>query len=153
MKDRLVHIDITDDGSLLEVCDILHDAQCDLSTLEYKEQADTLKIIFKRHFEEPSLMTREPKFLFFEKIIFPLTLSKLSLKGVKDFKVEDKSNISIYTFNECEIKGDDYHFLFCEDMKMVIRFEGAPSGSLFDEKLLDEKGVVYSLRNPFSKGN
>ena len=152
LKVKLIQIEITDDKSLLEACDILHDASFDLSTLKYDEDMGTLNALFKREFlEDPSLIKRERRFLLFEKISFPLIQSMLSLAGVQDFKIKDKSRIGTYMFLECEIVECSYQFVFCEDMKFTLRFEDNPKGYLSDEKLLDAKGTYYTFRNPFSR--
>jgi len=55
MNDNLVTINISDDKSLLEACDILHDARCDLSTLQVDETNGAWKARFERlFFEDPS---------------------------------------------------------------------------------------------------
>lgn len=152
MNNNLVKIDITDDKSLLKACDILHDGYCDLSTVEYDKNAGTWKAIFEREFfEDPELMTFEPKFLFFHKVSFPMVKSELSLQGIKTYKIEDKSNIQNYSFSECQIKNKIYKFFFNEDMEMILTFEVSPKGNLIDHELLGKKGSFYKWRNPFKK--
>ena len=53
MSENLVTIDILDEASLLEACDILHDSRFNLSTLEFDENKgirvrglDKIKIYF-----------------------------------------------------------------------------------------------------------
>ena len=152
MTSNLVKIQISDDKSLLEACDILHDARCDLSTYEFDEKAGKWQATFKREFfEDPNLVKHEPRFIIFERHTFPLAESVLTIKGVKNCEIRDKSNIGIYTFNECQIKNNIYRFLFCEDMEMLLTFIRKPEGNLIDKKLLDTKSTMYSFRNPFRK--
>lgn len=152
MNNNLVKIDIVDDKSLLKACDILHDGYCDLSIVKYDKNAGTWKAIFEREFlEGPELMTFEPKFLFFHKVSFPYVKSELFLRGIKTYKIEDKSNIQNYSFNECQIKNKIYKFFFNEAMEMTLTFEDPPKGNLMDKELLDKKGSFYQWRNPFKK--
>jgi hypothetical protein len=150
MNNNLVKIIIVDNESLLRACDILHDAYCDLSRVEYDENNGTWKGIFEReYFEDSKLMELEPRFLFFHKVNFPMAKSELSLQGIKTYKIVGKSNIQIYSFNECEIKKNIYRFVFNESMEMTFTFKEAPKGNLIDQELLPKKGSIYKWRNPF----
>ena len=152
MNNNLVRIDIIDNESLLKACDILHDAYCDLSTVEYDENNGIWKAIFEReYFENSKTMQTEQKFLFLTKVTFPLAQSELSLGGIKTYKIENRSNIRIYSFNECQVKKNIYKFLFNEDMEITITFEDKPKGSLVDQELLDKKGSYYRWSNPFKR--
>ncbi len=152
MNNNLAKIDIVDDKSLLNACDILHDGYFDLSTVKYDENAGTWRASFEREFfEDSELMTFKPKLLFFHKVSFPMALSDLSLGGIKTYRIEDKSNIQIYSFNECRIKNEIYKFYFNEDLELTFTFEDPPKGSLTDQKLLDKKGSLYKWKNPFKK--
>jgi len=144
MNNNLVKIDIIDNESLLKTCDILHDAYCDLSTVEYDENNGRWKGIFEReYFEDPKLVELEPRFLFFHKVSFPIAKSGLNLEGIKAYKIVDKSNIQIYSFNECEIKKNVYYFIFNESMEMNFTFKEAPEGNLVDQELLSKRGSIY----------
>jgi hypothetical protein len=152
MNNNLVRIDIIDNESLLKACDILHDAYFDLSTVEYDENNGIWKAIFEReYFENSKTMQTEQKFLFLTKVTFPLAKSELSLGGIKTYKIEDRSNIRIYSFNECQVKKHIYKFLFNEDMEITITFQDKPKGSLVDQELLDKKGSYYRWSNPFKR--
>jgi len=149
MNNNLVKIDIVDDESFLKACDILHDGYCDSATIKCDENNGMWKAVFERDFfEDPKLMKCEPRFLFFYKVSFPMAKSELLLEGIKTYEIEDKSNIQIYSFNECQIKNKTYKFFFNEDMKMTFTFKDNPRGKLTDQKLLDKKGVFYTWRNP-----
>ena len=153
MNKNLVRIDIRDNESLLEACDILHDARCDISTLQVDENAGTWKARFEREFfEDPALMKYEPKLFVFNKATFLLADSELTLTGVKSYKIEDKSKIGIYTFSEVKIADGLATFFFCEAMEMVLTFQDTPQGSLVDHKLLDKEGSFHFFRNPFQRG-
>ena len=150
MNKNLVTIDIKNDESLLEACDILHDAKFDISQLQVDENAGVWRGRFEREFfEDPSLIKHESKFLILVKGTFPLADSELRLDGVKSYEIQDKSKIGIYTFNECKIVDGVATLFFCEDMKMIVTFRGCPSGSLIDHKLLDKRSAFYFFRNPF----
>lgn len=152
MNNNLVKIDIVDDKSFLKACDILHDGYCDLSTVEYDRDAGKCKAIFEREFfEDPELLTFKPKLLFFHKVSFPIAESELSLTGIKTFKIEDKSNIQNYSFNECQIKDKVYTLWFNEGLDIILTFDGSPKGYLVDHKLLDKEGSIFKWRNPFKK--
>lgn len=152
MNDNLVRIEIRDNDSLLEACDILHDARFDLSTLHVDEEGGVWNGRFEREFfEDPGLMNYQPKLFIFDKATFPLADSELTLNGIKSYSIEDKSRIGIYHFNECEITGEVVTLLFCEDMKMILTFQDKPQGRLVDHKLLDKMGSFYLFRNPFRR--
>jgi len=144
MNNNLVTIEITDDASLLEACDILHDARCDLSTLHVDLENGVWNAIFEREFfEDPGVMTHERKLLVFTKTTFPLAETELTLSGVKSYQIEDRAKIEIFMFNECQIEGNVATLYFCEDMKMTIEFENKPQGKLVDLRLLDKTGNMY----------
>ena len=144
MNVNLVTIDITDDASLLEACDILHDARCDLSTLHVDRDNGVWKATFEREFfEDPSVMTHERKLFVFTKTTFPLAETELTLGGIKSYEIEDKARIEIFTFNECRIEKNVATLYFCEDMKMTIEFNERPQGKLVDLSLLDKTGSMY----------
>ena len=152
MNNNLVKIDIVDDKSLLKACDILHDGYCDFSTVKYDENAGTWRAIFEREFfEDTQLMSYEPKLLFFHKVTFPMVISEFTLEGIKTYKIEDRSKIQIYSFNECRVKNNIYTFFFNEGMEINITFKDIPKGKLIDQELLDKKGSYYELRSPFKK--
>lgn len=150
MNKNLVNIQIEDEKSLLEACDLLHDARCDLSTLEVNESEGTWCVKFEREFfEDPTLMKSAPFLFIFTKYTFPHVESQLKLKGIKNYKIIDKSNIGTYTFNECQRHNKVYKLLFCENMEMEITFGEHPSGQLNDLTLLNKEGSYTSFRNPF----
>ncbi|MHC4642590.1 MAG: hypothetical protein ACYS32_13170 [Planctomycetota bacterium] len=152
MNDHLVRIEIRDNDSLLEACDILHDARFDLSTLHVGEEVGVWNGRFEREFfEDPSLMNYQPKLFIFVKATFPLADSELTFNGITSYSIEDKSRIGIYHFNECKITGEFVTLLFCEDMKMILTFKDKPQGRLVDHKLMDKTGSIYLFRNPFGK--
>ena len=152
MNNDLVKIDIVDDKSLLKACDILHDAYCDLSTVKYDESAGTWRAVFEREFfENPELMTFEPKFLFFHKVTFPMVKAEFTLEGIKTYKIEDRSNIQIYSFNECQVQNNIYRFFFNEDMEIIFALKDTPKGKLTDKELLEKKGSLFKWRNLFKK--
>ncbi|MFH1232879.1 MAG: hypothetical protein V1651_03405 [Patescibacteria group bacterium] len=143
MNKNFVKINIINDKSFLNVCDLLHDGHCDLSTIEYNKNAGTLKVIFEREFfEDPKLITFEPRLLFFRKAIFPIVESELSLAGIKTYKIEDKSGIQIYSFNECQIKNKIYELVFNEGVSIILTFDDFPKGNLIDNKFLNKKGNI-----------
>jgi hypothetical protein len=150
MNNNLVKIDIVNNESFLEACDILHDGYCDLTTVKYDKINGTCKAVFEREFlEDSELMTFEPKLLLFYKVSFPMAKSELSLEGIATFKIEDKDNIQNYSFNECHIKDKTCTFFFNEGMRIILVFKSMPRGSLRDLELLNEKGSFYKFRNPF----
>ena len=152
MNDHLVRIEIRDNDSLLEACDILHDARFNLSTLHVDEEIGVWNGRFEREFfEDPGLMNYQTKLFIFEKATFPLADSELTLNGIKSYIIEDRSRIGIYHFNECEIAGEAVTLLFSEDMKMILTFQDKRQGRLVDHKLLDKTGSFYLFRNPFRK--
>jgi len=149
MSHNLINAKIVDQESLMYVCDLLHDAKLDLGQFKNDSQSGFVEAFFEREFfENEDLMIFVPKFLLFTKITFPYTLAQLKLRNVVSLDVDDRSNIGIYTFNECRRIGNKYQFSFCEDMKITVRFKDMPSGELCDLKILEKKGSIYILRNP-----
>jgi len=147
MNEKLVTIDIGDDASLLDACDILHDARCDLAHLEVDLDNGIWKARFQREFfEDPDLMTHERKLLFFVKSTFPMADTEFTLTGLKNYRIEDNANIGVFTFNEVQIAGNVARLLFCEDMRMIVEFEGPPQGKLVDLRLLDKRGSMWTTR-------
>lgn len=145
MNTNLVTIEITNAASLLDACDILHDARCDLSTLQVDLDRGVWQARFEREFfEDPDAMTHERKLLFFTKTTFPIAETELTLKGLKRYRIEDKAHIGIFMFNECQIKGDVATLLFCENMRMILEFESGPHGRLVDLRLLEKTGSMYT---------
>ncbi|MCP3850204.1 MAG: hypothetical protein GY694_08220 [Gammaproteobacteria bacterium] len=141
MSSNLVTIEISDEKSLYEACDMLHDSRFDLSTLKLDEEKGIWEARFEREFfEDPKEMTHERKMFFFVKTTFPLAETELTLTGIKSYRIEDNSEIEIYTFNECQIKDRVATLVFCEDMKMVLEFYNKPIGKLADQKLLEKTG-------------
>ena len=152
MSNNFITINISDDKSLLEACDILHDARCDLSSLHVDEEKGLWKAIFEREFfEDPDIMTHERKLFIFTKTKFPIVKSELSLTGIKSYDIEDKSQIGIFTFNECQIKDNVATLFFCENMKMIIEFNNKPQGKITDITLLNKKGSMYTMGKWFKE--
>jgi hypothetical protein len=151
MNTNLLHIDIVDDESLLRACDVLHDAYCDISSLQYDEKAGSVRVLFEReYFEDSQLLKYEPRLLMW-KVSFPMAKSELSLEGIKTFIIEDKSKIQIYSFNECQVKNNVFKLFFNENMEIAITFEDKPKGLLLDKDILDKMGSFYQWRNPLKK--
>ncbi len=152
MNNNLLKVNIIDKKSLLKVCDILHDGYCDLSKIKYDEINGVWTAVFEREFfENTKLMNFERKLLFFHKVTFPMVKTEFTLERIKTYKIEDKSNIQIYSFNECQVKNNIYKLLFNEDMAITFTFNGMPKGGLTDQELLDKKGSYYKWKNPFKK--
>jgi hypothetical protein len=150
MNDKLIQIEITDHESLMNACDLLHDARFDLAGLEMDREAGSWNASFEReYFEDASLLQSRRRLLLFTKYTFPLVMSKLVLREVASCGIEDKSRIGTYTFNECRLKDKAYELVFCEDMKMTIRFKDRPYGELRDLSLLSKKGSFLALGSPF----
>ena len=145
MENNLVTIDITDNESLLDACDILHDAYCDLSTLHQDITNGVWKVRFEREFtENPNVMTHERKFIFFIKSTFPITDPELTLTGVKNCRIENKVLTDKLTFNECQIKTGVATLLFCEGIKIIVEFEESPQGKLVDLGLLEKTRTMWT---------
>jgi len=145
MNENLVTIDIIDNVSLLEACDILHDARCDLSTLHVDLKNSIFKVRFEREFlEDPKVMTHERKLFVFTKTTFPFAEMELTLTGFKNYRIENNARIEIFTFNECHIDHKIVTLQFCEDMKIILEFDGELRGNLIDLKLLDKMGSMYT---------
>ncbi len=152
MTDKLVKIEIRDHESLMEACDLLHDAQCDVSGLEVDQTAGCWEAPFEREFfEDPNLIQSRRSLLLFTRYTFPLVSSHLTLRNVATYEIRDRSRIGTYTFDECCLRGDTYELLFCEDMEMVLRFRDKPCGELRDLSLLSRKGSLFGFRTPFRK--
>ncbi len=152
MKSNLIAFDIEDNASLLEACDLLHDARFDLSTLQVDINAGIWKAGFEREFtEDETLLKHELKMFIFEKTTFPLADSELILTGIRNYIIEDKSGIEIYQFVECRIAGFAATLFFAENMKIILEFQNKPNGSFIDHRLLNKEASVYCFRNPFRK--
>jgi len=146
MNTNLVTIDITDELSLLQAFDILHDARCDLSTIQMDRTRGVWKARFEREFfEDQKLMTHKRKFFLFTKTTFPLADAELTLRDVKFYQIEDNAKIEIFTFNECQIKKNIATLYFCENMKMTLAFNDKPKGKLVDLRLLNKTGSMYKI--------
>ena len=145
MNSHLVTIDITDTASLLDACDILHDARCDLSTLHVDLDEGVWRARFEREFtEDPDAMVHERRLLFFVKSTFPMAETELTLTGVKGYRIEDNAGIEIFMFDECQIESNVATLLFCEDMKMILEFDDNPRGRLVDLRLLGKTGSMWT---------
>ncbi len=147
MNSHLVTIDITDTASLLDACDILHDSQCDLSTFHVDLDKGVWRARFEREFtEDPDAMVHKRRLLFFVKSTFPIAETELTLTGVKSCQIEGNLKIEpIAFFNECQIDNNIATLLFCENLKMVLEFDGAPCGRLVDLRLLGKTGSTLTI--------
>lgn len=154
MSSNLVTIEVFDEKSLLDACDILHDSRFNISSLKLDENKGIFEARFEREFfEDPKEMTHERKMFFFVKTTFPLAETELTLTGIKSYRIGDKSEIEIYTFNECQMKDGIATLIFCEDMKMVLEFHSKPLGRLADLRLLEKTGSMYTTGVREFKGN
>ena len=73
MTQQFVKISIMDQSSLMKVCDLLHDARCNLSNVEVDLNLGEWKALFEREFfDDPELIKNEPRFFFLSKQTFPL---------------------------------------------------------------------------------
>lgn len=150
-SNKLVAIQIQDQVSLLEACDILHDARFDLSKAKFDAQTGVWSAVFIREFfEDPALMQEQDRLLV-TRFTFPMAECTLELSGLKGCDVQDRSRIGTYTFNECQPSANGYRLVFCENMEIVFTVHGEPKGKLRDVKLLNELGSYWSFRNPFRK--
>ena len=151
MSPKLVTIEIIDEASLLEACDILHDARFDLEKAKPDLQSESWSGVFIREFfEDASLMSERPGIIF-TKMTFPMAECSFKLTGIVGCDLQDRSRIGRYTFNECQPLRGSYRFLFSEDMEIVFRFREKPCGRLQDIRLFDERGSYFALRNPFRR--
>ncbi len=130
----------------------MHDARFEVSLISFNNNVGLWKGRFEREFlEDKELITNESKLIIFNKVTVPLIDSELTLKGIKNYKINDKSKINRYTFNECKIVNNIVVFKFCEDMDITLIFEDEPRGRLIDFGLLNTKSTFYHFRNPFKK--
>ncbi len=151
MSGKFVRLDIKDRASLMEACELLHDARCCLSTVEFDRNVGSWKASFDREFlEDPDLIESQPRLLIFAKRTYPFVSSEFVLKGLASYDLADNADIGTYTFNVCRIIGSSYEFWFNEGMKMILRFKDKPRGELRDLKVLPTKGSCYVFRNPFT---
>jgi hypothetical protein len=152
MNSKFVQLEIRDDDSLMKACDLLHDARCDVSSAALDRNVGRWTALFQREcFEDPDLMQAEPRLFIFTKHAFPFVLSELSLCDVASCEIQDRAHIGTYMFNECRLNGRTYELFFCEDMKIILKFQDKPRGQLCDLNLLEEKGSFFTLRNPFKR--
>jgi hypothetical protein len=150
MNEKFILINIENNETLLGACDVLHDAYLDISKIQYKENEGTWEAPFEREFlEDPLKIKYQRKYLIFNKVSFPVVHSVLSLRNIKTYKLEDKSRLQKYTFNECQIKNDIYRFDFCEDMIIYFTFNIKPMGNLKDQYFLEEKKSFLTIGKPF----
>jgi hypothetical protein len=145
----MLEINISDQKSLEEVFDLLHDSCLELKSLAYKQNEQRLEAIFQR--EDFENVIHKRKFVIFTKTISPLIECRLILEQVKSPEIKDKSNIGIYTFNECKFNKGKLILLFCEDMEICIEFTGQIRGSLQDLRKLDKKSSPIYMIDPFRK--
>lgn len=152
MTDKLIHIEITDHDSLMEGCGVLHDAFCDLATVEFDQARGIWRAKFEREFwEDPALMHSAPKLFVFTRTSFPIAMCEFTLREVASYEVRDRSRIGRYYFNECVLTKHGYELRFCEDMDMIFKFRDQARGELRDIKLLEKTGSFLSWRNPLRK--
>lgn len=145
MNTSLFKINITDNASLLEACDVLHDALFESSSLELDMDRGVWKARFEREpFEDPGLMTHERKLFFFVKSTFPIVQTELTITGLKSYRVEGYGKSEVFFFYECRIDGKIATLLFSGNMKMILEFEDMPRGLLFDLRLLDKTGTMWT---------
>ena len=150
--DNKLYIKITNNNTLLEGCDYLHDASFDLDIFEYDKQNGKCNFRFEREYlEDESSITYTSKLLLFTKLSFPLIASELVLENIRELNIRDRAKIGIYTFNECVVEKSEYIFNFCEDMEIHIQFYNGPTGYLKDKEILDKKRSYWTFRNLFSK--
>ncbi len=151
MNANLVTIEISDETSMFQACDILHDARFDLGNATLDIQNGTWSGVFIREFLEDASLISEHTGIIFTTLAFPMAESVLELRGVTGRDIRDRSHIGTYTFNECQASHGTYRFLFCESMEIVVTFREKPQGRLRDIRLLDEHGSFLALRNPFRR--
>jgi hypothetical protein len=151
MNANLVSIDICDEKSLLNACDILHDARFDLGSAKFDAQVATWNAIFIREFFEDATLVTERRGIVFTSFTYPMAESVLELDGVADYSVRDRSHIARHTFSECQVRRGKCRLFFCEGMEIVLTFKERPSGCLRDVRLLEEHGARRVLRNPFRR--
>jgi hypothetical protein len=145
-NNKLIYMEINNEESLLNACDLLHDAYFDLSTMTYNNRERKWLGKFKREFfENPDLIQSRRKFLFFTEHTFPMADTFLSLEQVAKIRINDRARIEIFTFNECRRENGKYVLYFNEAMEMEIKFDGTPRGYLKDTKLLDERGSFLAF--------
>jgi hypothetical protein len=150
MNEKFLTINIKNDETLLEACDVLHDGCLDISKIKYNEAAGTWEAKFERDFlEDPSKIKYKRKYLIFNKVSFPIVHSVLYLKGIKTYKIEDRSQIQNFTFNECQIKNSSYKFVFCENMTIHFTFNQEPKGTLDDQSFSKEGRFFLTIGKPF----
>ncbi len=148
MTSNLVSIQIVDEKTLLDACDLLHDSKFDLTKSTYDSKARIWKGTFKREFfEDPTLMTSKRKFIFLTKHIFPMAEASLTIKNVESINVVDKADIEEFTFNECQPEKNAYRLIFCEDMEIELNINGRPNGKFKDIQVLEEKGSLVTFRD------
>ncbi|KPL07456.1 hypothetical protein AMJ85_09480 [candidate division BRC1 bacterium SM23_51] len=146
----LTTVEITDELSFYEACDILHDARFDLARTVYLPEEKRWTAIFSReYFEGKGAVEEDRKFLIFRHYTFPLVESVLTLHSVCDLKVKDRAGINEFTFNEVAKIKDHYDLLFCENLRIRLRFDDEPRGELKDTRFLERQGGFWTLGKYF----
>ncbi len=149
MSEYFLSIDITDEASLLDACDYLHDATFTLSEAQYDQEARRWHATFVREFyEDPNLIEYRPAWLVFTRCIFPMVESILTLEGIEACEVVDNPQIDTFIFNECLAEGGRYVCLSCTGDEVSFVFSSEPKGTLRDVRLLDERGSILVWGRP-----
>ncbi len=144
MTDKLTTVQIHDQATLTEACDLLHDASFDLSSAQFDRDACEWRGVFHRELHDRELIKKTSRrvLLLFRRYKIPLVESELRLSGVRDVEVSDRSRIGNYTLNKVSSKGDRLRLIFCEDMEIALYLRkgsrNRPAGKLTDSRLLGE---------------
>lgn len=134
MENRIFNI-----KDLEEILDLLHDQIIDLDSIKFESgnlQVDTLREDYH------SLDFKTSRwFLLFKRYHYPIILSKMTFKGVSDYKIIDLE-IASYMFNDFTINGNQLFLNFCTPTRLCIEFEDEILIEINDIEKLDRYGPI-----------
>ena len=142
---ELLKTEITDHESLMHVCDLLHDARCDMDAAVFEQEVGTWTATFKRLGTGSSVVKRG---LVWDRLAIPLVESSVVLRCIASLEVRDQSGIGTYSFGGCVLKRGVYRLEFHEALTLFVRFQDDPQGELRDTRVLDEQDTsMHVLRS------
>lgn len=138
--------DITDEASLAEAGDVLHDAIFSLDETTYDEEAGVFTLTARR--EVPELARQERVWRIIPRIRMPRVRTTLTLRGVREAVVEERDawGLDPYTLLEIEYNAETRALVIyiAEPLTMEFEVEGI-AGRLEDigRPTWDEASLMY----------
>lgn len=144
-------IKIFDPKEIRKISAVIHDEKFDKNDILFSAEKASLDLKFKRSKIEEKILLK--KFLFMEKLSFPIVESFLKINYVESYKIKDKANIGTYDFNEITYDESKKKIIITSCVPLVIEilvkeFHISVEDS---DKILDQK-VVWSFSGNIGEG-